>query len=73
MKEAAVTKASCYSADVMDALNTLSVGLVAATSNGGAPILQFTPHRALSGNYHRNIAGISAQIKIATSIPMIQF
>ena len=69
MKEAAVTKASCYSADVMDALNTLPVGLVAATSNGGAPILQFTPHRALSGNYHRNIAGISAQIKIATSNP----
>lgn len=59
----------CYSTEVMDALNTLPVGLIAATSDGGAPILQFTQHRALSGNYHRNMAGIEAQIKIATSEP----
>ena len=59
----------CYSADVMDALYALPTGLIAATSNGGAPILQFTKHRSLSGNYHRNIAGITAQIKLATASP----
>ena len=45
------------------------MGVVAATSNGGAPILQYTNHRSISGNYHRNIAGITLQIKIATSQP----
>lgn len=66
---AASKKSPCYSSDVMDALNTLPTGLIAATSNGGAPILQFTKHRSLSGNYHRNINGITGQIKIATAAP----
>jgi len=58
---------ACYSDKVMKSLNSLPVGLIAATSNGSASILQFTEHRALSGNYHRNVEGISTQIKIATS------
>lgn len=67
--ETATKKASCYSEDVMAALAGLPAGVVSATSNGGGPILKDTPHRAISGNYHRNIAGISMQIKIATSAP----
>lgn len=56
----------CYEQAVMIEIAQLPTGLIAATSNGGAPILQHTNHRALSGNYHRNIAGIGAQIDIAT-------
>lgn len=61
----------CYSDDVLAALGALPKGLVSATSNGGAPILMDTHHRALSGNYHRNIAGISQQIKISISDPSV--
>ena len=67
------TKASkataCYSSSVMEALNTLPTGVIAATSNGGAPILNQTKHRSISGNYHRNIDGITLQIRIGTSEP----
>lgn len=66
---ASITKNGCYSAEVIEALNSLPLGLISATSSGGAPILGSTQHRALSGNYHRNTAGISAQIKIAVSSP----
>ncbi|WP_371396806.1 hypothetical protein [Fretibacter rubidus] len=69
----AATEASkataCYSSSVMDALNTLPTGVIAATSNGGAPILNATKHRSISGNYHRNITGIALQINIGTSTP----
>ena len=59
----------CYSDAVMSGLTTLPNGLIASPSNGGSHILEMTKHRALSGNYHRNIGGISAQINIATSHP----
>lgn len=65
----------CYSEAVMMEIAQLPTGLIAATSNGGAPILQHTNHRALSGNYHRNIAGIGAQIDIATrddALPLLR-
>ena len=66
---AAAQVASCYSAEVMAGLNTLPKGRIASTSNGGSEILYHTGHSALSGNYHRNIVGISAQIRLATSEP----
>ena len=66
---AAAQVGACYSKDVMEGLNTLPLGTIASTSNGGAEILQYTAHRTLSGNYHRNIKGISAQIHLATSAP----
>ena len=65
----ATQMSKCYSDTVMEALNTLPTGTIASTSNGGARILLKTKHRALSGNYHRNIKGITAQIHLATSSP----
>lgn len=65
--EASEQVAACFSEDVLEGLRTLPIGTIASTSNGGAKILFETDHRALSGNYHRNIAGISAQIHLATS------
>ena len=59
----------CYSDTVMTELQTLPIGTIASTSNGGAEILFNTAHRSLSGNYHRNIEGIAAQIHLATSSP----
>lgn len=60
---------ACYSDDVMAQMKTLPTGFVMATSNGGAPLLTYTDHRSMSGNYHRNIAGIALQINIATTAP----
>ena len=67
--EASEQVAACFSEDVLKGLRALPIGTIASTSNGGARILFDTDHRALSGNYHRNIAGISAQIHLATSAP----
>lgn len=70
MRDAAAAQVgACYSDAVMAGINTLPKGTIASTSNGGAEILFKTSHRALSGNYHRNIKGISAQIHLATSSP----
>ncbi len=66
---AAAQVGTCYSDKVMAGLKTLPKGTVATTSNGGSEVLLKTQHRSLSGNYHRNIEGISAQIYLATSEP----
>ena len=68
-EQATAQVASCFSDEVMDGLKTLPIGTIASTSNGGAEILFHTDHRSLSGNYHRNIKGISAQIHLASSAP----
>ena len=59
----------CYSEPVMTSISGLETGLFAATPNGAAPILSQTHHSALSGNYHRNVEGIMANIRIFTSNP----
>ncbi len=59
----------CYAYDVMTQIAALDKGLFAATPNGTAPLLSETHHRALSGNYHRNVDGIVSNIRIFTSPP----
>lgn len=44
-------------------------GVVLGGSNLGTRILRHTDHRAISGNYHRNEAGILALIEIMRSAP----
>lgn len=48
---------SCYRVADYALLATLPPGTVLAISNLGASILAHTGHRALSGSYHRNVAG----------------
>lgn len=62
---------ACYSDQVMLAMSDLAPGLFVATSNGTPSILMHTDHRVLSGNYHRNVEGISANIRIFTETPQI--
>ena len=40
-----------------------------ASSNAAAPVLMQTEHSVLSGNYHRNIDGISGAIQIFIRSP----
>lgn len=67
--ESQVEAEACYSDEVFDAIKTLPAGRFAITSNGTAPLLQFTEHSALSGNYHRNTEGMVANIRIFTRPP----
>ena len=43
--------------------------MVAAASNLGAPLLRFTPHRTLSGPYHRDPDGMMAELLIGLAEP----
>ncbi len=45
------------------------VGVVAAVSDLGAPILRFTGHRVLSAPYHRNQGGMLTELHIGLSNP----
>jgi hypothetical protein len=47
----------------------LDPGVVSAPSNMGAPLLRFTPHRVLSGPYHRDQAGMLTQMHIGLAEP----
>lgn len=60
---------TCLDGGTFDALAVLPAGLVAASSNLGAHILLETPHRVLSAPYHRNEAGLLAQISIRGAGP----
>ncbi|EUC00564.1 hypothetical protein PMI07_003850 [Rhizobium sp. CF080] len=55
-------------ADMM-ALNALPTGVIVAPSNSGADILRFTPHRVLSGPYHRNQKGMLTELYIGMAQP----
>ncbi len=55
---------NCYSAEVVSALNELDPGLVVGFENDTPLILRETHHRALSGNYHRNVSGLADGIAI---------
>lgn len=59
----------CYAESVYEAFNELPKGVLLATSNGGPDIIDKTEHRALNGNYHRNVEGIKASIDIFISPP----
>lgn len=61
--------ASCLGADALAALAAMPAGTVLAVSNLGSAILLNTPHRALAGPYHRNIAGNLAAIMAFTEPP----
>lgn len=57
----------CSAPDVIDALNRLPTGVVQASVSHGADLMKVTSHRYLAANYHRNIAGIQADIEIHTA------
>ncbi|RWX76713.1 hypothetical protein EPK99_13625 [Neorhizobium lilium] len=66
---AAAEEGECGGADALARLNSLPKGVVAAPSNSGAEILRFTPHRALSGPYHRNQGGMLTELHIGLATP----
>lgn len=66
----ATEEPACASAAAMAELAREPVGVVAAASNLGAHILRFTPHRALSGPYHRNQGGMLTELHTGLSEPV---
>ena len=62
-------QAACLSPQVIERLNALPQGLVAANANLAGNLLLKTKHRVMAGNYHRNAQGIVTHIKIAISEP----
>ena len=59
----------CMTGDVLAALNNVPASLLATSSSMTGAILIHTPHSVISGNYHRNWAGISAEIKMSIAAP----
>ncbi|TCM58472.1 hypothetical protein C8J36_101373 [Rhizobium sp. PP-F2F-G48] len=72
-KEATVmtgtTTSACGTRDAIAPLADEPTGLVAAPSNLGAAILRFTRHRVLAAPYHRNTAGMLAELNIGLAAP----
>lgn len=60
---------NCASKEALAPIAGLEPGVVAAASNMGAPILRFTPHRTLSGPYHRDPNGMLAELHIGLAEP----
>ena len=67
--ETLAEKTNCKSKAVLATLNSVPKGLILANSNMAGPVLINTKHSVVSGNYHRNWEGISAEIEISTAIP----
>ncbi len=61
--------ADCTSKAALAPIAGLEPGVVAAASNMGAPLLRFTPHRTLSGPYHRDPDGMLAELHIGLAEP----
>lgn len=61
--------ANCISQQALRPIAGLAPGVVAAASNLGAPLLRFTPHRTLSGPYHRDPDGMMAELLIGLAEP----
>ena len=59
----------CMTEDVLAALNNVPASLLATSSGMTGAILIHTPHSVISGNYHRNWEGISAEIKMSIAAP----
>lgn len=62
-------QSKCSSRQALAPLAALDPGVVVAASNLGSPILRFTPHRTLSGPYHRDADGMLAEMKIGLAKP----
>lgn len=62
---APVSRGGCFTPDGFAALAALPPGLISANSNLGAQLLLNTPHRVLAAPYHRNQAGMRAQLEIS--------
>jgi hypothetical protein len=60
---------ACNTKEVIAPLAAEPTGVVAAPSNLGAAILRFTPHRVLAAPYHRNQAGMLAELNIGLASP----
>src|SRR5262249_2621374 len=61
--------AGCFSKEALAPIADLDPGVISAPSDMGAPILRFTKHRALSGPYHRDQAGMLTQLHIELAEP----
>ena len=61
----AADPATCWTGEGAARLAALPAGTVSANSNLGSALLLFTPHRALSAPYHRNVDGMTSQLRIA--------
>lgn len=59
----------CGTEQALTPIARLDPGVVSAPSNMGAPLLRFTPHRVLSGPYHRDQAGMLTQLHIGLAEP----
>lgn len=62
--------ADCGSREALAPIAGLEPGVIAAASNMGAPLLRFTPHRTLSGPYHRDPDGMLAELHIGLAKPL---
>ena len=60
---------NCASKEALAPIANLPPGVIAAASNMGAPLLRFTPHRTLSGPYHRDPDGMLAELHIGLAEP----
>lgn len=60
---------SCSAAASITPLAAEPIGVVAGSSNLGAPILRYTGHRTLSAPYHRNQGGMLTELHIGLSNP----
>lgn len=60
---------SCKSQDAFKILANEPKGVVSSPSNLGASVLRFTHHNAISAPYHRNQAGMLAEIKSSIADP----
>lgn len=69
LMETASLTARCDTQDALGGLAEEPETVVAAASNLGAAILRFTPHRVLSAPYHRNQAGMLAELEAGLAEP----
>jgi len=60
---------TCLARDDYALLAAQPATTVLAVSNLGSPVLAHTPHRALAGPYHRNVAGNLAALDIMLAAP----
>lgn len=60
---------NCASKEALAPIAGLEPGVISAPSNMGAPLLRFTPHRTLSGPYHRDPDGMLTELNIGLAKP----
>ncbi|MDL2404774.1 hypothetical protein PY650_03690 [Rhizobium calliandrae] len=60
---------NCASKEALAPIASLNPGVVSAASNMGSTLLRFTPHRVLSGPYHRDQGGMLTELHIGLAAP----